>query len=373
MKVPFVNLGAQFSALEEELVQAFVTVGRSGQYILGEEVLRFEKALSRLCETPHAISVANGTDALVLALRALDIGPGDEVITAPNSFIASAGAIAQVGARIRFADVGDDYNLDPERVAQAITPQTRAVVAVHLTGNPADMDSLRAVIGDRDIALIEDAAQAIGARYQGRAVGSLGDIACFSLHPLKNFHLLGDAGFITTSHSALAERLFRLRNHGLQGRDEAVEWGQNSRLDAMQAAFGNLKLRHFPDWTARFRQIAKAYHGALSDVAQCPLYRESDTPVYHNFVIQVPQRDAVMAALAAVGVETKVHYPIPIHRMRAAAGLDYQEGDFPRAEAQAARILSLPIYPELTDAQVLYVSEQLRHILSQLGEPSYGT
>lgn len=373
MKVPFVNLGAQFSSLEKELVDAFVAVGRSGQYVLGDEVTRFENALSMLCETQYAISVANGTDALVLALRALGIGPGDEVITAPNSFIASAGAIAQIGARIRFADVGDDYNLDPVQVAEAITPRTRAVIAVHLTGNPADMDALKAVIGDRDIALIEDAAQAIGARYRGRAVGSLGDIACFSLHPLKNFHLLGDAGFITTSDPALAERLFRLRNHGLLGRDESIEWGQNSRLDAMQAAFGNIKLRHFPAWTERFREIALAYRNALSDVALCPLFRESDTPVYHNFVIQVPQREAVMTALAEVGVETKVHYPIPIHRMRAAADLGYREGDFPRAEAQASRILSLPIYPELTDAQVEYVSEQLRHILSQLGETAYGT
>lgn len=367
MRVPFVNLGAQFEQLEAELTDAFVRVGRSGQYILGDEVSRFEQGLAEVCQTSQAISVANGTDALVLALKALNIGPGDEVITAPNSFIASAGAIAAVGAEIRFADVGEDYNLDPIQVEQAITQRTKAIIVVHLTGNPADMDALAAIARPRGIALIEDAAQAIDASYRGRKVGSLGDIACFSLHPLKNLHLMGDAGFISTSNEELAERMRLLRNHGLLNRDEAQEWAMNSRLDALQAALGNIKLAHLSRWTARFREIARVYHQHLAEVVHCPLHRAEDQPVYHNFVIQVDKRSELMQALAEVGVDTKIHYPIPLHLMQAAKQLPYQRGSFPVAERQASRILSLPIYPELTDAQVDYVATQVVQQCLRLG------
>ncbi|MBR9884465.1 MAG: DegT/DnrJ/EryC1/StrS family aminotransferase [Oceanospirillales bacterium] len=366
-RVPFVNLGAQFEPLEAELTEVFQRICRSGQYIQGEEVTRFESGLAELCDSRFAISVANGTDALILALKALDIGPGDEVITAPNSFIASAGAIAAVGAEIRFADVGEDYNLDPIAVEAAITPKTRAILAVHLTGNPADMDALAAIAKPRGIHLIEDAAQAIDATYKGRKVGSLGDIACFSLHPLKNLHLMGDAGFITTSDQALAERLGRLRNHGLINRDEAGEWGLNSRLDAMQAAFGNIKLRHLPRWTERFRQIAAYYLEQFQGRLQSPLSRAEDRPVYHNLVLQVARRSALMDALADVGIDTKIHYPIPLHLMRAARNLPYQRGSFPVTERQSERILSLPIYPELTDTQVEYVAQQVLLQSQRLG------
>lgn len=355
MQVPFVNLGAQFAVLENELVEAFTLVGRSGGYILGKQVAAFEQGLANICDTRFAVTVANGTDALTLILRAMDIGAGDEVITAPNSFIASAGAIANVGAKPVFVDVGEDYNLDPAKIEVCISDATRAILPIHLTGNPANMQAIMAIAGRFNLKVIEDAAQAIGAEYQGKKVGGLGHAAAFSLHPLKNFHLMGDAGFITTNDEALYERILRLRNHGLINRDESVEWGVNSRLDSMQAAFGNIKLRYLDQWTERFRSIAQRYHQALSSTVLCPVVHLASRAVYHNFVVQVERRTQLMQYLADNGVESKIHYPIPLHLMACSKALGYQKGDFPVAEYQAQRILSLPIYPELTDEQVDYV------------------
>ncbi|WP_448249241.1 DegT/DnrJ/EryC1/StrS family aminotransferase [Thalassotalea agariperforans] len=354
--VPFVNVAAQFNAMESDLVEIFKRVGQSGMYVMGQEVTDFDKALAQYCESEYAFSVGNGTDALILALKALDIGVGDEVITAPNSFIASAGAIAAVGAKIKFADVGDDFNLDVNAVKSAITDKTKAIIAVHLTGNPADIDGLKQATQGHNIKIIEDAAQAIGAKYKNRAVGSLGDIACFSLHPLKNFHLLGDAGFITTNDVAIAKNIQLLRNHGLINRDESAQWGLNSRCDTLQAAIGLYKLPKLAQWTKRFQQIAKRYTELLSGHVICPSIAANNQAVFHNYVIQVEDRDHLMSALQARGVATKIHYPIPLHLMKASYELGYQQGDFPKTEKQAKHILSLPIYPELTDEQVDYVA-----------------
>lgn len=369
MKVPFVHLGAQFHTLEKQLVQAFVQVGCSGEYIQGDTVKEFELALAHLCQCSQVVSVANGTDALILALKVLNIGVGDEVITAPNSFIASAGAIAAVGASIRFADVGQDYNLDIQQVHHAITEHTKAIIAVHLTGNPVDMDALTKLTRDRGIYIIEDASQAIDAAYKGRQVGSLGDLACFSLHPLKNLGLLGDAGFIATNNVELAQRLRCLRNHGLISRDEAIEWGVNSRLDAIQAAFGCIKIKYLKQWTARFQNIAGYFHNNLNDFVLCPLSRADDKPVYHNFVVQVHQREALRHQLLDAGVETKVHYPIPLHLMPAARDLPYALGSFPVTEQQSKHIMSLPIYPELSDSKVEYIVEQVLKKIKKLKVP----
>lgn len=359
MKVPFVNLAAQCEPLKSEFSQALDRVCASGAYILGKEVEQFEQSLADVCQTKFVVTVANGTDALVLALKVLDIGPGDEVITAPNSFIASAGAIAAVGAEIRFADVLSDYNISPAAIEAAITEKTKAIIPVHLTGNPVDMDAIDQIAKRHNLKVIEDAAQAIDAQYKGRKVGSLGDLACFSLHPLKNFHLMGDAGFISTDDPSLAKRLLRLRNHGLINRDESVEWGLNSRLDALQAAWGNIKLPYLPQWTERFRQIARQYTAQLTGVVECPRVRKDDQAVFHNYVIQVENRTQLMAYLADNGIESKIHYPIPLHMMQAAKGLGYGKGSFPCVEEQSKRIMSLPIYPELTDEQVSYVCEKI--------------
>ncbi|WP_143871763.1 DegT/DnrJ/EryC1/StrS family aminotransferase [Catenovulum sediminis] len=364
MHVPFVNLAVQYAELENELVDIFRQVGRSGQYVFGPQVELFEKELSLVCQSNYALAVGNGTDALALALLGYGIGAGDEVITAPNSFIATAGAINEVGAEIRFADVDEDYNLDPQRVVEKISEKTKAIIVVHLTGNPAKMNEFRSIADEYGLVLIEDAAQAIGAKYQGRKVGSLGDVACFSLHPLKNFHLMGDAGFITMRDSEIFERVKKLRNHGLINRDEAGFWGRNSRCDTLQAAIGLKKLPYFEKWTARFQQIAAIYTSELTGIVQCPYFRKEDAPVFHNFVIQVEKRAEFMQILLDHGVETKIHYPVPLHLMQAAKNLGYKKGDFPVVEKQAERIVSLPIYPELSNEQVEHVVNTVKRAAS---------
>jgi dTDP-4-amino-4,6-dideoxygalactose transaminase len=360
MHVKFVNLAAQFIELEDELVRKFKEVGRAGAYILGTEVESFERDLAIVCGTKYAVSVANGTDALVLVLKAWGIGPGDEVITAPNSFIASAGAIVAVGATPVFVDVKDDFNIDPVKIRSALTDNTKVIIPVHLTGNPADMDAINNIAEEFELKVLEDAAQAIGARYKQRPVGSLGDAAGFSLHPLKNLHLLGDAGFVSTNDELLYQQLLQLRNHGLINRYESAQWGFNSRLDAMQAAFGNVKLKRFAAWTKRFQDIASLYYENLQDYVKCPNVAKDSDAVFHNFVIQVPFRDQLMAFLAEKEIETKIHYPIPLHLMPCSSALPYQKGDFPTTELQSEWVISLPIYPELSDQQVIFVCDAIK-------------
>jgi dTDP-4-amino-4,6-dideoxygalactose transaminase len=349
--VPYVDLGQQHRPLKGELLAAVERVLDHGGFILGPEVEAFEEAFAALCGSRHAIGVDNGTSALMLTLRGLCIGPGDEVITAPNSFLASASAIALVGARPVFADVGDDYNLDPERLEAAITPRTRAIIPVHLTGRPAAMDPILDLAARHDLAVIEDAAQAVGARYRDRPVGSLGKVGCFSLHPLKNLSAAGDAGIITTDDDRLAAALRQARNHGLRDRDACDFWSPNCRLDALHAAMLRVKLEKLGEWTAARRRHAAFYREALRDVVQVPEELPHEHAVYHTFIIQAERRDALQRFLEGRGIATKVHYPIPIHRQKAAADLGYGPGSFPRAEAQAGRILSLPVYPELTVEQ----------------------
>ena len=308
--------------------------------------------------------MGNGTDALFLSLRALGIRQGDEVITAPNSFIATAGAIVAAGAKPVFVDVKGDYNINPDLIKQAITTKTKAIIPVHLTGRPADMDTILIIARKHGLYVIEDAAQAIGARYKGKRVGSLGSTGCFSLHPLKNLHVHGDGGIITTNNKELYEKLLKLRNHGLKNRDECDFWGYNSRLDSIQAAIGNIKLEYLGDWNKRHREIAVMYRKNLSGVVTVPVDKEFEEPVYHNFIIQGDKRDELQKYLLERGIETKIHYPIPIHLQEAASSLGYKERDFLVCEAQAKRILSLPIYPELTDGQVNMVIKAIKSFYS---------
>jgi dTDP-4-amino-4,6-dideoxygalactose transaminase len=360
MRVPFVALDRQFQALRPELTAAFERVGGSGLYIMGEELERFEAEAASYCGTRFALGVANGSDALFLALKALGIGPGDEVITCPNSFIATAWVIVAAGATPVFVDAGPDYNIDPARIEAAIRPRTRALLPVHLTGRPADMDEISAIARRHDLAVIEDAAQAIGARYRGRRAGSLGSVAGFSLHPVKNLGVLGDGGLVTTNDPVLRERMARLRNHGLRDRDHADVWGYNSRLDALQAAFASVKLRRLDAWNARCRAIAGRYAAGLEDLVRVPRDRDHEEAVYHNFILRTEKRDALARHLESQGVGTRVHYPVPIHLQECARSLGYREGAFPEVEAQARTILSLPIYPELADDEVSYVIEAVR-------------
>jgi len=360
MQVPFVSLERQFHDLHDELLAAFERVGASGMYVLGEELERFEAEAAAYCGARYALGVANGSDALFLILKALGVGPGDEVITCPNSFIASAWVIVAAGARPVFVDAAEDSNIDVHRIDAAVTPRTRALIAVHLTGRPADMDAVNAIAGKHGLAVVEDAAQAIGARYKGRRVGSLATAGGFSLHPLKNLGVYGDGGLVTTNDRAVYERVLKLRNHGLRNRDECETWGYNSRLDPLQAAFASVKLKRLDSWNARCREIAARYRDGLAGVVWVPRDRAHEEPVYHTFIIRSEQRDRLIEHLTRCGVGTRVHYPIPIHLQECARHLGHREGDYPEAERQARTILSLPIFPELTEPEVAHVIGSVR-------------
>ena len=355
MHVRFVDLARQYALLRDSVLGAVDRIGREGCYVLGEDVNEFEARFAAYCGVSHAIAVANGSDALLLSLLALGVGPGDEVITAPNSFVASASVIARTGAKIIFADVGEDMNLAPDAFRKTISPKTKVVMPVHLTGRVARMDEIQAIADLHGVKIVEDAAQAVGARYRGRRAGSFGICAGFSLHPLKNLHVYGDGGVITTDDQDLRDVLIKYRNHGLRNRDECEFWGINSRLDSIQAAIAYLKMDHIDEWTARFRLIARRYSDGLADVVRVPVDQMHEEPVYHRYMIRSDRRDALQAFLAERGVETKVNYPIPLHLQPAAASLGCGRGSFPVAERLADTVLSLPIYPELGDSEVDYV------------------
>jgi dTDP-4-amino-4,6-dideoxygalactose transaminase len=355
MQIQFVDLARQFRSLEPELTQAFVDVGRSGVYIMGERLESFERRIAAYCGVTHVVGVADGSAALFLILKAAGVGPGDEVVTVANSFIATAWTVVAAGARPVFVDAGTDMNIDPNKIEAALTPRTRAIVPVHLTGRPADMDAINDIAQSRGLFVMEDAAQAIGARYRSKRVGSLGNAAGFSLHPLKNLGVYGDGGLITTDDGALASTLRKLRNHGLRNRDECESWGYNSRLDPLQAALAQIKLDKLDAWNERCREIATAYRSGLSNYVQVPEDKPWEESVYHNFVIRTDRRDALMEHLKQNGVDTRIHYPIPLHLQEAARDLGYKAGDFPNVESDARRMISLPIYPELADQEVGYV------------------
>lgn len=365
MQVPYVNLGAQHQQDRDLILEKVAALLDSGQFILGDAVHNFEQSFADYCGTKHAVGVANGTDALILTMKAMGIGEGDEVITAPNSFLASASSIHLCGARPVFADVLEDQNIDPTAIEKVIGPRTKAIMPVHLTGRPAAMNEINTIAERHQIKVIEDAAQAVGASYEGKRVGSLAHASCFSLHPLKNLSACGDAGIITTNDDELAAQLRIARNHGLKNRDELAFWSVNSRIDALQAAILNVKMNRIDGWNQRRTQIADRYIAELADLVSVPVY-ESDKmqPVFHACVIQTEYRDELMQYLQEQGIATKVHYPIPIHLQEGAKNLGYRLGDFPNTEVQMNRILSLPVFPELTDEQVHYVIGSIKNFFS---------
>lgn len=360
--IPYVDLAGQHAPLKEALLAAVASVIDSGQFILGPQVAEFERAFAKLCGAGYAVGVNSGTDALILALQALGIGEGDEVITVPNSFIASTTCLKLVGARPVFVDVRDDYLIDPEQIEAAITTRTRAILPVHLTGRPCAMEAIMEIAQRHGLAVIEDAAQAVRAAYKGRRVGSFGPIGCFSLHPLKTLNACGDAGVMTTDDPTLYERLVVMRNIGMRTRDDIVLWSQNTRLDTMQAAMLLVKLRFLDGWTARRQENARLYRAFLAGIPQVQVPHDAagEEAVYHTFVVQVENREALRDHLAAQGIGTSIHYPTPIHLTTIGKELGYAEGSFPVAERQAARILSLPVYPELTPAQIERVCQSIR-------------
>ena len=367
MQIPFVDLKAQHAALREEIRAALHDALESMDLLLGPNVRAFESELAAYCGAKHALGVGSGTDALYLALRACGVGRGDEVITASNSFIATAAAIVQTGATPVFVDVDPEtQTIDPDRIRAAITLETRAIVPVHLFGQTADMPAILEIAREHGLRVIEDACQAHGATSQGRPAGSIGDAAGFSFYMSKNLGAYGEAGAVTTSSDQIAERIRRLRDHGSVRKYEHVELGMNSRLDELQAAVLRVKLRYLPEWNALRQRHAARYAAALGGLdVVLPTTRPGNEHVFHLYVIQVPSgsRDDVQRTLAARGVATGIHYPIPIHQQPAMQRTIYGGSDLPVTEALAPRILSLPMYPELKDAQIQYVADCIREAL----------
>jgi dTDP-4-amino-4,6-dideoxygalactose transaminase len=362
MNVPLIDLQAQYHSIRDTVRQAVDRVFETQQFVMGPEVAALEKEVAAYCQTTEAIGCASGSDALLLALMALNVSPGDEVITTPFSFFATASAIARLGARPVFVDINPvTYNLNVDQIPAAITSRTRVVIPVHLYGQCADMDRLLALCHAKDLIVLEDAAQAIGSEDRGRRAGSMGVAGCFSFYPTKNLGAAGDAGIITTSDGDFAARVRRLRVHGGLTEYQHVEVGINSRIDAIQAVVLRAKLPHLDDWSNARAQKAEVYshllEGAKLNFRLYPPFVRSDgRHIFHQYVVRLPEhRDALMQHLKSRQVGTKIYYPIPLHLQECFAYLGYKEGAFPEAEKAARETFALPLYPELTLEQQQYV------------------
>lgn len=354
MNVPFVDLRAQYDTIADDLKASVLRVLDSQVFVLGPEVAAFEEEFAASCGAAHAVAVNSGTAALHLALAALGVGPGDEVITVANSFIATAEAISAAGATPVFVDIDPQtYLMDPWLLEAAITPRTRAIMPVHLYGQVSDMDAILAVAGRHQVPVIEDACQAHGATYKGRRAGSMGAIGCFSFYPSKNLGAIGEGGAAVTASAELAARMRALSDHGQSRRYYHDVVGYNYRMAALQGVALRVKLPHLEGWNARRRAHARRYTRLLAGLPiVTPLESPSGQSVYHLYVVRVSARETLRAHLAAQGISTAIHYPVPIHRQDAYAGLGYRPGALPVTEAQAAQIVSLPMYAELTDEQI---------------------
>lgn len=367
IKVPLLDLQAQYRPLRDELLAAITRVCDSQRFILGPEVDALERELEDALEVSHAIAMSSGTDAILATLMAIGVGPGDEVITPTYSFFATAGCVARVGATPKLVDIDPaTFNVDPEAVRTAITSRTKAIMPVHLYGQMADMDALLAVAGDRDIPIIEDACQAIGARRDGRQAGSIGTVGCFSFFPSKNLGAFGDAGLVTTNDAALAHELRLLRNHGAEPKYFHQRVGGNFRLDALQAAVLRVKLPHLDGWSEARRANARRYDELFAAAGlTAGVVRPREMPgcrhIFNQYVVRVPDRDRVRSFLDAQGIGTEIYYPVPFHLQECFASLGHSRGDFPHAEEAAAATLALPIYGGLT-------FEQQQRVVEAIGE-----
>jgi len=359
--VPLVDLGVAHRRIAAQVEAGFASVLERTAFVLGPEVASFESAFAAYCGVPHCIGVGNGTDALELALRSCGIGAGDEVIVPANTFVATAEAVVRAGATVVLADVTEDYLLDPTSVAERLTDRTAAVMAVHLYGQMAPMEALASVVGP-GVVLIEDAAQSQGAAQNGRRAGSVGLVAGTSFYPGKNLGAYGDAGAVLTQSDAVAARLRSMRNHGGERRYEHREFGFNSRLDTLQAVVLLAKLEVLDDWNAERRAASDLYGQLLADVdgLTLPEVAEGNDHVWHLYVIRVEDRDELLADLNSAGVGAGIHYPVPVHLLPSFTHLGHNPGDFPKAEALASRILSLPIFPGITTQQQEHVAEVVR-------------
>ncbi len=369
MLVPFLDLERQHRNLRTELLCAFEQVLSSADFVLGKHVVLLENYMAELCGTRYAVGMNSGTDALRLSLMASGIGSGDEVITSANTFIATLMAISDVGANPRLVDVDETYNMDPNQLERALTSSTRAIVPVHYTGRMADMKQILEFASDHGLVVIEDAAQAIGARREGHHAGGAGSMGCFSFHPTKVLGACGDGGVVTTDDPELAKRLRRLRNLGRTDRDVWVVRGLNSRLDSMQAAILLAKTRHLPEWIKRRRQIAEQYAVSFGGRCRVPLDGQDETQVYHLYVLALPglANQEAQAFLHDAGIDARIHYLTPVYRQKPYTGLGYSKADFPITEQFCRTTITLPLYPEMTEAEVSRVIGSLNEFLDMKG------
>jgi dTDP-4-amino-4,6-dideoxygalactose transaminase len=365
MNIPFVDLKAQYVDIHSEIDAAIEEVITSTRFVGGPHVENFERQFGDFCGSKYAIGVSTGTAALHVSLVACGIGPGDEVITVPNTFIATTEAITMAGAKPVFVDVEpESYNIDTDRIEEAITTRTKAILPVHLYGQPADMDPITEIARRHDLVVIEDACQAHGAEYKGKKVGPLGHVGCFSFYPGKNLGAYGDGGMVVTNDPTIADTIRLLSNHGRVDRNRHSREGFNYRLDTIQAAILSVKLKHLERWNAQRRDHARRYGELLSGLdVKTPAEKEFAKHVFHLYIIRLSQRDELAEYLASRGVSVGFHYPLALHQQEAYAHLGYRPGSFPGAEACAAQVLSLPMFPELTEPQIEYVATAIKEFL----------
>ncbi|MBN1872338.1 MAG: DegT/DnrJ/EryC1/StrS family aminotransferase [Candidatus Omnitrophica bacterium] len=363
MKVPLMNIQVQYDQLKTKIDDAITEIASSSKFILGKETEIFEREIAAYCDARYAVGVGSGTEALILALTALGIGKGDEVITTPATFIATAESISRVGARPVFADIDrDTYNIDPGKIEEAVTPRTKAIIPVHLFGNPCDMDRIMDIAGRHNLKVIEDTAQAIGATYNDKKVGSFGDAGCLSFFPSKNLGAFGDGGMILVNDGGLYKKLRLLRVHGTSEKYHHSIIGFNSRLDNLQATILTVKLKKLDDWNERRRRVAKRYDEELKGLVETPSEANKGRHVYHLYIIRVEKRkrDGLMKFLNDNGIESRVYYPLPVHLQECYKDLGYKKGDFPEAEAASTETLALPLFPEIKDDEQRYVIDKLK-------------
>jgi dTDP-4-amino-4,6-dideoxygalactose transaminase len=366
--IPFLNLRAAYRELKTEIDEKIASILDGGQYILGPEVEAFEEEWAAYCEAGYAVGLGNGLDALSLALRALDIGVGHEVIVPSNTYIATWLAVSSVGAKpVPVEPDPITHNIDPTQIEAAITPQTRAILPVHLYGQPADLDVILNVARCNELRVIEDAAQAHGARYKGKRIGAHGDIVCWSFYPGKNLGAMGDAGGITTNDKAIAQKVALLRNYGSRQKYVNETAGSNSRLDPIQAGVLRVKMRHLDKWTDRRRDAAATYADCLQGInlnlPQVPVWSE---PAWHLYVVRTLERDVLQSRLMEEGIDTIIHYPIPPHMQRAYTSLRIAPGALPISQKLASTVLSLPMGPHLSSDEIVYIAQTLQHLVSDL-------
>ena len=368
MTVPLLDLSRQYSYLQSQMDKAVLDVLAHGRFILGPEVSQLEKEIAAMCGVKHAVGVASGTDALLLALDAAGVRPGNEVITTDFSFFSTAGVISRLGAVPVFVDIDEEsYNINPELIEKAITPKTKAIMPVHLFGQVADMDPIMEIAHKHDLKVVEDAAQAIGAEYKGRPAGSVGDFGCFSFYPTKNLGAGGDAGIIVTRDDAGFERLKMLRVHGQSGKYEHRFVGYNSRLDSIQAAILLVKLPHLRTWSEQRAQHASVYDEAFHGISglATPVVKDYTTfHIYNQYTLASPKRDAILKGLKEEGIGHCIYYPIPFHRQECFAPLGYQPGQLPVSGKAASEVFSIPVYPELTEKEQAEVIDAVVRIVS---------